>query len=88
VFTLPALFSGVVEVLVPLRLDDLGVAGATIGLVFLLERGGRGGGEPDRRTASRTGAGRLAPIRTGLTGAVIMAIVLPIRARRCLSACA
>ena len=31
VFTLPALFSGVIEVLVPLQLDDLGASGTTIG---------------------------------------------------------
>ena len=48
VFTLPALFSGVVEVLVPLQLDDLGAAGATIGAGVPPERGGGGGGEPDR----------------------------------------
>ena len=35
-FTIPALFAGVVEVLVPLRLDDLGAAGAAIGAVFLV----------------------------------------------------
>ena len=35
-FTIPALFAGVIEVLVPLRIDDLGVAGATIGAVFLV----------------------------------------------------
>ena len=34
-FTLPALFSGVIDVLVPLRLDDLGASGVTIGAVFL-----------------------------------------------------
>ena len=38
-FTLPALFAGVIEVLVPLRFDDLGAAGATIGAVFLVARG-------------------------------------------------
>ena len=36
VFTLPALFSGVIEVLVPLHLDDLDVGGAGIGVIFLL----------------------------------------------------
>src|SRR3712207_7701951 len=35
-FTIPALFAGVVEVLVPLRMDDLGSAGTTIGGVFLV----------------------------------------------------
>jgi len=77
VFTLPALFSGVVEVLVPLRLDDLGVAGATIGLVFLLSAAVEAVVSPIAGRFSDR-AGRLAPIRTGLTGAVIMAIVLPV----------
>jgi len=77
VFTLPALFSGVVEVLVPRRLDDLGVAGATIGLVFLLSAAVEAVVSPIAGRFSDR-AGRLAPIRTGLTGAVIMAIVLPI----------
>ena len=34
-FTIPALFSGVIEVLVPLHMDDLGASGTTIGAVFL-----------------------------------------------------
>jgi predicted MFS family arabinose efflux permease len=77
VFTLPALFSGVVEVLVPLRLDDLGVAGATIGLVFLLSAAVEAVVSPIAgRVSDRSG--RMAPIRFGLTGAVIMALVLPL----------
>ena len=35
-FTLPALFSGTFDVLVPLRLDDLGASAVTIGAVFLV----------------------------------------------------
>ena len=35
-FALPALFAGTLEVLVPLRLDDLGASGAVIGAVFLV----------------------------------------------------
>jgi predicted MFS family arabinose efflux permease len=77
VFTLPALFSGVVEVLVPLRLDDLGVGGATIGLVFLLSAAVEGVVSPIAGRASDR-SGRIAPIRFGLTGAVIMALVLPL----------
>ena len=34
-FTLPAIFAGVIEVLAPLRLDDLGASGAAIGAIFL-----------------------------------------------------
>jgi predicted MFS family arabinose efflux permease len=77
VFTLPALFAGVIEVLVPLRLDDLGVAGATIGLVFLLSAAVEAVVSPIAGRFSDR-AGRMAPIRFGLTAAVVMAILLPI----------
>jgi MFS family permease len=77
VFTLPALFSGVIEVLVPLRLDDLGVAGATIGLVFLLSAGVEAVVSPIAGRFSDR-AGRMAPIRAGLIGAVVMAVLLPL----------
>jgi MFS family permease len=76
-FTLPALFSGVVEVLVPLRLDDLGASGAAIGAIFLLTAAVEAvispiaGGLSDRR-------GRLVPIRVGLAGAVVTAVLLPL----------
>jgi MFS family permease len=76
-FTLPALFAGVIEVLAPLRLDDLGASGAAIGAVFLLCAGVEAVVSPlagrlsDRR-------GRLAPIRAGLLGAVAMAVLLPL----------
>jgi MFS family permease len=76
-FTLPALFAGVIEVLVPLRLDDLGASGAAIGAVFLLTAAVEGvlsplaGRVSDRR-------GRLFPIRAGLAGAVVMAVLLPL----------
>jgi predicted MFS family arabinose efflux permease len=77
IFTLPALFSGVIEVLVPLRLDDLGVSGAAIGLVFLLSAAVEAVVSPIAGRFSDR-AGRMAPIRLGLTGAIVMAIVLPI----------
>jgi len=77
VFTLPALFSGVVEVLVPLRLHDLGVAGATIGVVFLVSAAVEAIVSPIAGRVSDR-AGRMAPIRFGLTGAVVMALVLPL----------
>jgi MFS family permease len=38
-FTLPAVFAGALEVLVPLRLDDLGASGAAVGAVFLVAAG-------------------------------------------------
>ncbi|HKP22092.1 MAG TPA: MFS transporter [Thermoleophilaceae bacterium] len=77
IFTLPALFSGVIEVLVPLHLDELGVSGATIGLVFLLAAAVEAVVSPIAGRASDR-AGRLTPIRFGLGGAVVMAIVLPL----------
>ena len=76
-FTLPALFAGVIEVLGPLRLDDLGASGAAIGAIFLITAAGEAVISPiagrlsDRR-------GRLTPIRAGLTGALVMAILLPL----------
>jgi MFS family permease len=77
VFTLPALFAGVVEVLVPLRLDDLGVAGATIGVVFLVSAAIEAVVSPIAGRFSDR-AGRMAPIRTGLIGAAVMAVLLPL----------
>lgn len=77
IFTLPALFSGVIEVLVPLHLDELGVSGATIGLVFLLAAAVEAVVSPIAGRASDR-SGRMTPIRFGLGGAVIMAIVLPL----------
>jgi len=77
VFTLPALFSGVIEVLVPLRLDDLDVAGATIGLIFLLAAAVEAVVSPIAGRLSDR-AGRMTPIRAGLLGAAVMAIALPL----------
>jgi MFS family permease len=77
IFTLPALFSGVLEVLVPLRLNDLGTAGAGIGAVFLLAAAVEAVASPIAGRFSDR-AGRLAPIRAGLIGAVVMALVLPL----------
>lgn len=76
-FCVPALFAGVIEVLVPLHLDDLGASGVAIGGIFLVAAAGEAlvspfaGRVSDRR-------GRLAPIRLGLTGAIVMGILLPI----------
>ena len=76
-FTIPALFAGVIEVLVPLRLDDLGASGAAIGAIFLVTAAVEAvlspvaGRVSDRR-------GRLFPIRAGLVGAVVMAVLLPL----------
>lgn len=76
-FMLPALFAGAIEVLAPLRLDDLGASGAAIGAVFLITAAVEAVLSPlagrlsDRR-------GRLMPIRVGLAGAVVMAVLLPL----------
>ena len=76
-FMLPALFSGAIEVLAPLRLDDLGASGAAIGAIFLITAAVEAVLSPvagrlsDRR-------GRLAPIRFGLAGAAVMAVLLPL----------
>lgn len=76
-FTLPALFAGVVEVLAPLRLDDLGASGATIGAIFLVTAVLEGVASPIAGRASDR-RGRLVPIRLGLAGAVVMAVLLPL----------
>jgi MFS family permease len=76
-FTLPALFAGVIEVLVPLRMDDLGVAGATIGAVFLVSAGVEAVISPLAGRASDR-VGRLGPIKVGLAGAAMVAVLLPL----------
>jgi MFS family permease len=84
-FTIPALFAGVIEVLVPLRLDDLGVAGATIGAVFLVSAAVEAVISPlAGRVSDRVG--RLGPIRLGLLSAAIAAILLPLPGRALLLA--
>ena len=76
-FTIPALFSGVVEVLAPLRMDDLGATGVAIGAVFLVSAAVEAVVSPlAGRFSDR--AGRLAPIRAGLLGASVLAVVLPL----------
>jgi MFS family permease len=76
-FMLPALFAGVIEVLVPLHLHSLEVSGAGIGLIFLLAAAVEAVVSPVAGRLSDR-AGRIAPIRRGLVGAVIMAVVLPL----------
>jgi MFS family permease len=76
-FSLPAVFAGTLEVLVPLRLDDLGASGAAVGAIFLIAAAFEAVISPlagrlsDRR-------GRLAPIRVGLISAAAMAVLLPL----------
>lgn len=76
-FTLPALFAGVLEVLAPLRLDDLGASGVAVGAVFLAAAAGEAVISPlSGRISDRRG--RLTPIRIGLVGTVVMAVLLPL----------
>ena len=74
---LPALFSGTIGVLVPLRLDELGASGLTVGAVFLAAAAIEAilsplvGRLSDRR-------GRLLPLRIGLGAAAVAAVLLPL----------
>jgi len=76
-FTLPALFAGTLNVLVPLRMDDLGATAAAIAAVFIAGSAAEAAMSPvvgrfsDRR-------GRLLPLRAGLAGAGITALALPL----------
>jgi MFS family permease len=76
-FSLPAVFAGALEVLVPLHLDDLGASGAAVGAIFLVAAAFEAVISPlAGRLSDRHG--RLAPIRVGLGGAVVMAVLLPL----------
>ena len=72
---LPSVLSGALDVLVPLRLDDLGASGVAVGAVFLIAAAVEAlvspgiGALSDRR-------GRLTPIRSGLVASSLMAIAL------------
>jgi MFS family permease len=74
---LPSLFAGVLDVLAPLRLDELGASGVAIGAVFLIAAAVEGvssraaGALSDRR-------GRELPIRAGLAACGVAALVLPL----------
>ena len=80
---LPAMGFGVLDVLAPLRLDELGASGLAIGATFFVAAGRGGGHQPggraDHRPARRSG-GR-APRAPG--GAVALVVLqLPGAARR------
>ena len=74
---LPSQYAGVLEVLVPLRLDHLGASGLAIGAAFVVAGIGEAittrftGGFSDRR-------GRLLPISAGLLLSAITAVLLPL----------
>jgi MFS family permease len=74
-FALPALFAGVVEVLVPLRLDVLGASGLAVGAAFLVAAVVEAAVSPlAGRVSDRHG--RLAPMRVGLAVAASAGVVL------------
>jgi MFS family permease len=74
---LPALGAGVLNVLVPLRMDELGAASVAIGATYLIAAAFETVMSPfvgrlsDRR-------GRFVPIRAGLVGAAVALVALPI----------
>jgi MFS family permease len=74
---LPSVFAGVFDVLVPLRLDELGASGVMIGAVFLVAAAVEAvaaraiGALSDRR-------GRMLPIRIGLAAAIAVSLLLPL----------
>ncbi len=76
-FTLPALFSGVLEVLVPLRLDVLGAGGVAVGAAFLIAAAIEASVSPIAGRASDR-LGRLAPMRVGLSVAAAAGLLLAV----------
>jgi predicted MFS family arabinose efflux permease len=73
---LVGLFFGVLEVLVPLKLDRLGASAAVIGGTFLVGAGLEGlAARPVGRLSDRRGP--IAPVRVALAVAVVLAVVLP-----------
>jgi predicted MFS family arabinose efflux permease len=76
--TLPTLYFGAFAVLVPLRLDDLGVGATGVAAVFLAAAAVEAAASPVAgRLADRRG--RLLPIRVGLTGVLVTAVLLPLQ---------
>lgn len=72
---LPSLLAGVLDVLVPLRLDALGAGGLAIGAAFLAAAAVEGGMSPFvGRLSDRVG--RFVPIRVGLGAGAGLALVL------------
>ena len=75
--TLPALFTGAIDVLLPLRLDELGAGAVLIGATFLVAASTEGvlspfiGRVSDRR-------GRLLPIKAGLAATAVVGALLPL----------
>jgi MFS family permease len=74
---LPGLAFGVLDVLIPLRLDDLGAGEAGVAATFLVAAATEGGVSPIvGRIADRRGS--LVPIRSGLLAATVVLLVVPL----------
>lgn len=74
---LPGLAFGVLDVLVPLRLDDLGAGEASVAATFLASAAIEGGVSPIvGRVADRRGS--FVPIRIGLLAATVIVLVVPL----------
>ena len=76
-FTLPALFAGTLNVLVPLRMDDLGAGAVAIGAVFIAGSAAEAVMSPLLGRLSDL-RGRWLPLRAGLVGAGVTALLLPL----------
>jgi MFS family permease len=77
VILMVGLLFGVVEVLVPLRFDELGGGGAVIGLAFALASVAEGVTGPLIGRASDR-VGPLRPVRLSLVAGIALALVLPV----------
>jgi len=76
-FLLPALIIGTIDVLVPLRLDDLGARGLTIGALFVAAAALEAVLNPVMGRLSDK-RGRLALLRVGLATSALCALALPV----------
>jgi MFS family permease len=74
--SLAAFLLGVISVVAPLRLDELGWGAVGISAAFLVAAGLEGAMNPLIGRWSDRG-GRLAPVRAGLVGAIAVSVVLP-----------
>jgi MFS family permease len=75
--TVPGLMLGLMDTIVPLRMDDLGASGTAVAAAFLIAAGGEALISPLVGRASDR-HGRIVPIRTGLLLATVLVVVLPL----------
>ncbi len=74
---LPSMLAGAVDVLAPLRLDELGAGAIVVGAVFLIAAAIEAVVSPSiGRLSDRSG--RLSPIRAGLIASAIVALTMPL----------